>query len=55
MNFYTLRSLIRSDLSEKELQLTQIAIGTYFVFGIGGAVCIDSNRVSIAVDMIVMW
>jgi len=37
--------MIRSTLLEKEIQAIQIGIGAYFVFGVAGAVCINSSDV----------
>ena len=37
------RTLIRAALSEKEVQLINIFIGAYFVFGIASSVCVENT------------
>ena len=38
--------MIRSALMAKEIQIIQLSISAYMVFGIAGAVCVDAGNVS---------
>ena len=39
--------MIRSALMAKEIQIIQLSISAYMVFGIAGAVCVDAGNVSV--------